>query len=47
VWYKLGLCAQKKGDPSGSAGFMNKVLAVDPVSPEAAMARAALDQLKK
>jgi predicted Zn-dependent protease len=47
VWYKLGLCAQKKGDRAGAAQFMNKVLAVDPVSPEAAMAKAALDQLSR
>jgi tetratricopeptide (TPR) repeat protein len=47
AWYKLGLCAQKKGDNAGAAGFLNKVLAVDPVSPEAAMAKATLDQLNR
>jgi tetratricopeptide (TPR) repeat protein len=47
AWYKLGLCAQKKGDNAGVNNFMNKVLAVDPVSPEAAMAKATLDQLSR
>jgi Flp pilus assembly protein TadD len=47
AWYKLGLCAQKMGDNAGASGFMNKVLAVDPASPEAAMARATLDQLNR
>ena len=47
AWYKLGLSAQKKGDRAGAAQFMNKVLAVDPVSPEAAMAKATLDQLNR
>ena len=47
AWYKLGLCAQKKGDKAGATGFLNKVLAVDPVSPEAAMAKVTLDQLNR
>ena len=47
AWYKLGLCAQKKGDKAGATQFLNKVLAVDPVSAEAAMSRATLDQLNR
>ena len=45
--YKLGLIALKKADSGGAAQFMNNVLAVDPISPEAGLARAALDQLNK
>lgn len=45
--YKLGLIALKKDDSGGAAQFMNNVLAVDPISPEAALAKAALDQLTK
>ncbi len=47
AWYKLGLCAQKKGDTAGATEFLNKVLAVDPVSPEAALAKATLGQLNR
>lgn len=47
AWYKLGLSASKKGDQAAASTFMNKVLAVDPVSAEAALARAALDQLNR
>jgi predicted TPR repeat methyltransferase len=46
-WYKLGLIALNKGDRDGAASYMAKVLAVDPTSPEASLARTALDQLKK
>lgn len=45
--YKLGLIALKKDDSGGAAQFMNNVLAVDPISPEAALAKATLDQLTK
>ena len=45
--YKLGLCAMKSGDADGAATLMAKVIAVDPVSPEAALAKASLESLKK
>jgi tetratricopeptide (TPR) repeat protein len=44
AWYRLGLCAQKKGDTANATAYFEKVLAVDPVSIEAAMAKATLDQ---
>jgi Tfp pilus assembly protein PilF len=44
AWYRLGLCAQKKGDTANATTYFKKVLAVDPVSVEAAMAKATLDQ---
>jgi Flp pilus assembly protein TadD len=43
-WYRLGLLAQKKGDAAGAAEYFRKVVTVDPVSAEAAMAKATLDQ---
>ena len=45
--YKLGLCAMKSGDTEGAATLMARVIAVDPVSPEAALAKASLESLKK
>jgi Tfp pilus assembly protein PilF len=45
--YKLGLMAMKAGDRDAAARFMNEVMAVDPISAEAALAKAALDQLDK
>ncbi len=45
--YKLGLCAAKAGDAEGAAKLMARVIAVDPVSPEAALAKASLESLKK
>ncbi len=45
--YKLGLCALKSGDTEGAARLMARVIAVDPVSPEAALAKASLESLKK
>jgi len=45
--YKLGLLAMKSGDSAGAARFMNDVVTVDPTSQEAALARTALEQLKK
>jgi tetratricopeptide (TPR) repeat protein len=44
--YRLGLMAMKAGDRTGAARFMTDVVNVDPVSPEAALARTALEQLK-
>ena len=43
-WYRLALCAQKKGDTASATAYFKKVLEVDPASIEAAMAKAALDQ---
>ena len=43
-WYRLALCAQKTGDTAAATADFKKVLEVDPVSIEAAMAKAALDQ---
>jgi Tfp pilus assembly protein PilF len=45
--YKLGLCAMKTGDTEEAARLMAKVIAVDPVSPEAALAKASLESLNK
>ncbi len=44
--YKLGLDALQKGDRASAVNYMNRVMAVDPLSPEAASARAALESLK-
>lgn len=44
AWYRLALCAQKKGDTASATAYFQKVLAVDPASVEAAMAKATLDQ---
>jgi Tfp pilus assembly protein PilF len=45
--YKLGLCALKTGDRESAASLMARVVAIDPVSPEAALAKASLESLKK
>ena len=45
--FKLGLVALKKGDKAGTIKMMEKVIAVDPDSPEAAQAKAVIEQLKK
>ena len=45
--YKLGLLAMKSGDSAGAARLMTDVVTVDPTSQEAALARTALEQLKK
>ena len=45
--YKLGLCAVKKGDTAGASKLMDQVIAVDPASPEAVLAKSSLDSLKK
>jgi Flp pilus assembly protein TadD len=44
--YKLGLMAMQAGDRAGAARFMTDVVSVDPGSPEAALAKTALEQLK-
>ena len=46
-WYKLALAAQKNGDAKGATDLFNRVLAVDPTSPEAAISKATLDQLSR
>jgi Flp pilus assembly protein TadD len=46
-WYRLGLIAQKRGDTAQATQAFNKAISVDPVSPEAAMAKATLDQLNR
>ena len=43
---KLGLIAMRKGDKGPATTMMQRVIAVDPTSPEAAEAKTALDQLK-
>ena len=45
--FKLGLVALNKGDKDGTVKAMEKVIAVDPNSPEAAQAKALIEQLKK
>jgi Flp pilus assembly protein TadD len=45
--YKLGLIAMNAGDRAGATRLLTDVLRVDPVSPEAALAKTALDQLNK
>ena len=45
--YKLGLDSVEAGDKARAAGFLNQVLAVDPLSPEAELARTALSSLNK
>ncbi len=45
--YKLGLGAMQAGDKEGAARFLKRVLTVDPESPEAELAKSALDSLNK
>ncbi len=45
--YRLGTLAMNKGDKDAALKAMSQVLAVDPMSPEAAQARTAIEQLKK
>lgn len=44
--YKLGLSAIQRGDTQGATRMMAQVIAVDPVSPEAALAKSSLESLK-
>ncbi len=46
-WYKLGLGAIEQGDKTAAADFLTKAIAADPASPEAGLAKAAIDQLSK
>jgi Flp pilus assembly protein TadD len=43
---QLGLTAMKRGDRAGAAAMMQRVMAVDPTSPEAAQAKTAIEQLR-
>ena len=45
--YRLGLSAMNGGDPPAAAKYMEQVIRVDPASPEATLARTALNQLNK
>jgi tetratricopeptide (TPR) repeat protein len=45
--YRLGMLALNAGDKQNAARLLDRVIAVDPISPEAALARAALDGLNK
>jgi len=45
--YKLGLDAIKKGNNSDATRLLSEVIAVDPTSPEAALAKSSLELLKK
>jgi Flp pilus assembly protein TadD len=45
--YKLGLIAMKTGDNATALRLMSDVVTIDPTSAEAALARTALEQLKK
>ena len=45
--YRLGLSAMNGGDTSAAAKYMEQVIRVDPASPEATLARTALNQLNK
>src|SRR5262249_31964580 len=44
---KLGTMAMNKGDKAAAVKAMKDVITIDPTSPEAVQARAALDQLEK
>jgi Flp pilus assembly protein TadD len=44
--YKLGLLASQAGDSGRASALMSEVVTVDPTSPEAALARTALEQWK-
>ena len=45
--FKIGLARLQKADTAGAIEIMNKVIAVDPNSGEAAQAKALIEQLKK
>ena len=45
--FKLGLAKLQKADTAGAIEIMNKVIAADPNSAEAAQAKALIEQLKK
>jgi tetratricopeptide (TPR) repeat protein len=45
--YKLGTMAMSKGDKETAMKAMTQVIAIDPLSPEAAQAKTALEQLQR
>jgi Tfp pilus assembly protein PilF len=45
--HRLGMLALQKGDKAGATKYLALVIAVDPVSAEAALAKATLDQLNR
>jgi Tfp pilus assembly protein PilF len=45
--YKLGLLAANKGDTTSASKLMDQVIAVDPTSPEATLAKTSLESFKK
>jgi Flp pilus assembly protein TadD len=45
--YKLGMIARDAGDRESAIRLLNETMAVDPISPEAALAKTALAQLNK
>lgn len=45
-YFKLALVAMNRDDSAEAIVFLEKVIEVDPASPEAAQARSLLDQLK-
>jgi thioredoxin-like negative regulator of GroEL len=45
--YKLGTMAMSKGDKETAMKAMSQVIAIDPLSPEAAQAKTALEQLQR
>jgi tetratricopeptide (TPR) repeat protein len=45
--FKIGLARLQKADTAGAIEYMNKVIAAEPNSAEAAQAKALIEQLKK
>lgn len=45
--HRLGMLALQKGDKAGATAYLTRAISVDPVSAEAALAKAALDQLNR
>jgi hypothetical protein len=45
--YRLAMLAIDRGDKQNAVRLLDRVIAVDPISPESALARAALDQLSR
>jgi Flp pilus assembly protein TadD len=43
--YKLGVSAAQKGETAAARGFLTKVMEVDPLSPEATLAKTAIEKL--
>jgi Tfp pilus assembly protein PilF len=45
--YQLGLVAMKGGDTAAASQLMTKVITIDPMSPEASLAKTTIESLKK